>query len=164
MKRFYQNILLYSIIFSVFSACGLKTSDKINANDVNRQIKERKIKRIKEPEIAKRAYVLGQELAKTIKVEDCSSYDLKLLPDSTSNFINKIWVECQQPTDMIEQQVWDAYKYNMEHQLDLDDNIQRKKEGGRVVSYLYSYPKVVNDSLKLLQIELNHKALVLSLY
>ncbi|OHX67819.1 hypothetical protein [Flammeovirga pacifica] len=164
MHRFTFKILSSLLLFLTITSCGLKTSDKINANDVNRQIKERKIKRIQESDIADQAYKIGVALSDSIFTINCGDIPVDLIKVNKKEFINKVWVDCDVPSDGLTKQVWEAYQYSIKNNIKLDDNLQRIKEDNAVKAYLFSSPKIVNDSLKILQIELNHKALVLSLY
>lgn len=165
MKNIYQHITCYLILIGILFSCGLKTSDKIDANNVNRQIKERKIKQIHENDIAEKGYSIGQEIMKNnIFPFNCGQLDLNLLPDSLKPFVTKAWVECSESSDKIRKSVWKAYEYNIQNKLPLNDNIQNIITSSNRNSYLYSSPSSNNDSLKIIQIELNHKALVLSLY
>ncbi|ANQ51097.1 hypothetical protein KMW28_17790 [Flammeovirga yaeyamensis] len=165
MHRITLKILSTFVLFFSITACGFKTSDKINAPEVNKQIKERKIKRFKENEIADQAFRIGSQLSDSIFSINCGTLPVELLKIDQKEFINKVWVDCSTPKEDIPKQVWEAYAYSKNQKLELKDNIQRiKDDNERVTAYLFSSPKIVNDSLKVLQIELNHKALVLSLY
>ncbi|KXX72638.1 hypothetical protein [Flammeovirga sp. SJP92] len=165
MKSINQSLLAYFLIIASLFSCGLRTSDKIDANSVNKQIKERKIKQIHENDIAEKGYSIGRSIVKTTTIDQpCGDLALSIFADSLKPYIKKAWVECSTPTDEIEKSVWEAYQYNIDNKLPLNDNIQGIITSSNKKSYLYSSPLSKDDSLKVIQIELNHKALVLALY
>ncbi|NME71935.1 hypothetical protein [Flammeovirga aprica] len=165
MNSRYQPIFACLFITVSLFSCGLRTSDKIDANSVNKQIKERKIKQIKENDIAEKGYSIGRSIVKATSMDQpCGELPMDTFADSLKPYIKKAWVECSTPTDAIEKSVWEAYQYNIANKLPLSDNIQRIITPSNKKSYLFSSPMNNNDSLKVIQIELNHKALVLSLY
>ncbi|MBD0400129.1 MULTISPECIES: hypothetical protein [unclassified Flammeovirga] len=165
MKFINQSIVAYLILFLSLISCGLRTSDKIDANSVNKQIKERKIKQIKENDIAEKGFSIGSSIIKTISIDQaCGDLSLDIFADSLKPYIKKAWIECSTPTDEIEKSVWEAYQYNLDNNLPLNDNIQKIITSSNKKSYLYSSAMNNNGSLKIVQIELNHKALVLALY
>lgn len=165
MKYINQNITYYLLVLSLAFSCGFKTSDKIDANSVNREIKERKIKQIHENDIAEKGFSIGNAIVNSKDFSTlCGEINKTTYPDSLQSFISKIWVECDTPSNEIEKSVWEAYQYNVKNKIEMSNNIQRIVSPSNKKSFLYSSPVVVNDSLKVLQIELNNKALVLSLY
>lgn len=165
MKYINQNIAYYLLVLGFAFSCGLKTSDKIDSDSVNKEIKERKIKRIHENDIVEKGFSIGNSIALSKKFgSECGLIDKTIYADSLQSFITKIWVECSTPSNEIEKSVWEAYQYNRKNNLELSSNIQKITTSADRKSYLYSSPFVINDSLKILQVELNNKALVLSLY
>ncbi|MBB6463356.1 hypothetical protein [Flammeovirga kamogawensis] len=165
MKKISKQFPLFVLVIGLFFSCGLKTSEKIDSNSVNKQIKERKIKRIKEPNIVEKGFSIGTSISNNFdQKRPCGKINLDTMPDSVSQFLNKAWVACDTPSNKIEKSLWDAYHYNIKNEYALNSNIQKIHLTKTEDAYLYSYPYLNEGKLRILQIELNHKALVLALY
>ncbi|AZQ63323.1 hypothetical protein EI427_14060 [Flammeovirga pectinis] len=165
MKKISKQFSLFVLVIGLFFSCGLKTSEKINSTSVNKQIKERKIKRIKEPNIVEKGYAIGTTISTSFNQETpCGTIALTSMPDSVSQFLNKVWIACASPSNEIEKSLWDAYHYNIKNDYALNSNIQKIHLSKTEDAYLYSFPYLSDGKLRILQVELNHKALVLALY
>lgn len=147
---------LLCFLLCLVSACKVRTSEKINAEAVNREIESRKIKRIKEGEILSMAYEKGGKLAGELlkKIDENKNNCNKkwTLLQTNAHLIEEARTLCEAPPkiDEKEKMLWKAYFHDFERGIPLKKSIQ--KAGKR---FLYFHPLVQTDSAQ------NKKLLIL---
>lgn len=140
-----RKLIFFTLLIA--SSCGLKTSDKIDSEVVNKEIKARKIKRLKEGEIIEAAFNHGKRISQYLddKISgDCGAINKTEISQADTSLLLNMDVACNLPSrpNKKEKMVWDAYKYNLEQGIALEDNIQ--KLGGDEI--LFSHPLILEDS------------------
>lgn len=148
-------------------ACNLKTSDQIDADKVNQEIRDRKIRRFTDAEIADAAYKFGRHLADTLSAPlaqaPCESSVLALLPAEARAAVAEAQVVCTPPQQVSEKEamIWQAYQYNTQQQLPLTDNSQKINDS----LFLYTSPLEVKEGeWRVLRLVVRKKDLIRTLY
>jgi len=106
----------------IATSCGLKTSDEIDSEAVNKEIKSRKIKRLKEGEIMESAFNQGKRIIEKLDTQlgnqasDCEKEVSSLLAEKDKSLVLNARITCTLATDAGEKEtmVWEAYQYNLE--------------------------------------------------
>lgn len=158
-------ILLLSSLF-FFAACQVKQSDYVDVEVVKEEIRNAKIKRLTDAQIAQEAYARGKWIADSVfakiptNADLCSKQpDFSVLSAEQTSFIRHISFACQVPEQVSEKekQVWDSYFFSLNEKLTLADNLQ-KLDGDEI---LYTYPTVLeNAQLVVLRIILSKKEII----
>lgn len=156
------------IAISVLLMASCKKLSKEEQQAIARELKEREIKQIQESEIYDGAMTLGSEIAtqsqktlgahlmKTLKeggVEEAlkycniNAYNLvDSLSDRYSAEIKRVSHKLRNPKDApdsLENQILDAYLYNVEEGLELSSNVQRIDD----TTYLYTKPIIAANPM-----------------
>ena len=161
----------------ILAACDPGSQRRLDRETMEREMRHREPRRIKEAEIIDAALAQGQEIARLLRataVVDTSSAAAccPTLPQPTLDSLNNYYqapIACfalQAPNpaaDTLEQQLLDAYRYSLEQGQPLQDNIQA--QGHEYI--VYTTPITNGDNTKqacaIWRIRLNRKQVVLSM-
>jgi hypothetical protein len=146
--------MLRYLPFLCLLACSpLKTDEKINAKEVNQEIKDRKIKRVVDDEVVTFAYEKGTDIAGRVQQL------LKETPCTTENLSTQLkqdvllaaYVRCEGNTTFYhekEQEIWEAYQQAWGAGNEPGSSIQRLGEKGNYKELLYAVPFYYNKDGK----------------
>lgn len=138
---------------TLFMACG--PDNKVDAPGLRDAVENRKIKKIKEPEIEQRAYEMGN---KFIKICDSTLNAQVDLTDSTNceelnevkfSRILKIFgsdaiIVCAANTDdKMEQQLYEAIEYNFQNNIEATVNVQKHESQYYIVNSIHTPTKFI---------------------
>jgi len=161
--------ILMGLSFLSFVSCNLKTSDKIDAEAVNQEIKARKIKRLTDAQIVQSAFERGKDIASHLipvlekDTAICQFSNFSLVPEVKQKFISKIEMVCETKSDFKEKekQVWEAYQYNFKEGLAVEENIQKIDDKEILYSYPFFYPNDNGeDCLAMLRLLLSKREVI----
>ncbi|MFP4293777.1 MAG: hypothetical protein ACLFQ0_19260 [Cyclobacteriaceae bacterium] len=151
----------------LFSGCsGTDTTEQqVPGDSIQEEMEEREIKRILPGEIVEAAYTEGEKLSSQAQQIAVEAYrrrvgrdtnfadfvDAQALRDIDSLMQNKQasihWVAASDDNPQLqdtERQIWEAYLYNVENDLPLNDNVQRLGED----NFLYTRPVRLDVELR----------------
>jgi len=153
------SLFLLFISLYLLSGCGRDggQNQQIDREAIKKEMEQREIKRLLPADLVEGAYQRGDLLAakaEKLILQDQQSFS-SLLDSQALNAVDSLaqaedvqirWVD--QANDSVrldnkEQQLWEAYQYNVENSLPLDDNVQRLGDE----EYLYTKPLLLNAHL-----------------
>ncbi len=173
-------MLKYSFVFSLIiiglllAACDIGSQRRLEREKLEKELRRREPRRITEAEIIDAARVQGQEITKLLKT-NTSAQDscCPALPAAITDSVNTHYqaqINCfailnpAPAASAIEQQLLEAYRYNVEQQLPLDDNVQAQGKE----FFIYTAPVTNGGTTKtacaIWSIRLARKQVVLSMY
>jgi len=124
--------LIFLWILLAIAGCKIKIDSNIDAESVNEQIENRKIKRVTDSELvsfaSSRAQPIADSLFKTLPLEQdlCSRNGFQVSNPEDAALIDSVLVRCQATPNFTtkEYQVWQAYEYSAKNDLSFEENIQ----------------------------------------
>jgi hypothetical protein len=168
MSRLYKSIILVIVAFLGVSACDDTGTRGIDSKEVKEEIRNRTIKYITQPQIIDATFKRGQLIADTLQqalirqmqkavaentlVEAAKYCNLQALPpyarlqEEHTATIKRIRLKGQiegLSLNEMEKQLLDAYQYNQENKLPLENNVQ--KSGTEQM--LFTSPILVNNTV-----------------
>lgn len=154
-------------LLMLLTACKVKPVDNVDLKEVNAEIQSRKIKKISDAQVSGEALKKGEQIVafyiSNMQNQDfpCGAEEITSLPDSLQGVEVAKNVVCNTPSDKssVEYKLFEAYKYNQSQGLDLRPNLQADTD----TTYLYSYPVSKDGNLKVLNVQMSRKAIVLGL-
>lgn len=161
----------------ILAACDPGSQRRLDRETMEREMRHREPRRIKEAEIIDAALVQGQEIARLLRataVVDTSSAAAccPTLPQPTLDSLNNHYqaqVACfvllapNPAADTLEQQLLDAYRYSLEQRQPLQDNIQAQGHEHIVYTTPITNGGNTKQACAIWRIRLNRKQVVLSM-
>ncbi|WP_146201628.1 hypothetical protein [Sediminitomix flava] len=145
----------------------MKTAEEIDAPAVNREIKDRKIRRYKPAEIQQIAYERGVEIIREVKKDtlNCNTTTFST-PEKWNNLIESIHLVCEGENldtglGVVGNELWKAYQ---------NQNLTELLEKGTIQSdlrnknYIFSEAVAVEDGFGVIFITMSKKEVVRSMY
>ncbi len=160
-------VIVHLIIGLFLFACGSSDNKPVDREALRREMKEREIKHVLPGEIIEAAYGQGDSLAQMAQQVLIRQYqknpsEQKLadyFKNETSRSVDSLerayaakirWVSLQdtlpQQLSDLEKQILDAYRYNVEQEMEIDHNVQRIDDE----SYLYTQPVMQSELQQML--------------
>ncbi|MEK6477810.1 hypothetical protein WJR50_09760 [Catalinimonas sp. 4WD22] len=147
--------------------CDGTSTKQLDPEAINKEMEQREIKRILPAEIVEGAYEQGKDIASQAQELAIKLYQSEAgATEGFNSFITERtlvqidslakarnaeihWVpadadEIQIQLSELEQQLWDAYWYNVENDLAVNDNVQKINED----TYLYTKPMMLTPELR----------------
>lgn len=160
---------LFSKISFVLTICILGCdgtgNQQIRGEAFTEAIEQQEVKRILPAEFVESAYKLGetiamqaQEIAVSAYATEAAKVEGKFIDEHTLPKIDSLaqsyhaevhWIPAdadstQLQLSPLEQQLWEAYWYNIENDLPVNHNVQKIDDE----SYLYTHPEILNPELR----------------
>lgn len=163
VKVWKSSLPAYLLLWSMMAGCGGSGSgeQQIDREAIKEEMEQREIRRVLPAEIVEEAYQRGQTLSQQAlelsvevyqpseqNIRNLISPEAKIKIDSLSQAEGAAigWVDMTTDTAQLgekERQLWEAYLYNIENKLPLNDNVQRLGDE----EYLYTKPLVLDAEL-----------------
>jgi hypothetical protein len=175
LPSFLQRIASFLFIFGILltllgtAGCKVETDNAINVEKVKEEINDRKIKRYTDAQIVQAAFEMGKSIADSLG-EDllagavCGQSLKERLSDTwQKQAADAVSVICTLATNWQEKEklVWEAYAYNQENGLPLQENIQRIDPE----FFVFTHPLAADTTVtfRVLRIQLSSKEVIRSL-
>ncbi|MDF9801130.1 hypothetical protein OKW21_006393 [Catalinimonas alkaloidigena] len=160
-----NKILLPVIMMGSILGCDSASRKQLDQEAINKEMEQREIKRILPAEIVEGAYKQGNDIAVQAQELAVKLYQSEAgASEGLDSFVNERtlvtidslakahnaeihWVPAdaeQLQLSEMEQQLWEAYWYNVENDLPVNDNVQKINEE----AYLYTKPMMLNPGLR----------------
>ena len=144
---------LLQIIFALFILFGCEPHQKVDAPGLRDAVENRKIKKIKAPEIQQRALKIGSELItlfdsiliKNYVLNDslnCEMIDTNLFSTNSEEIKTNIICDLRSGDEM-EMKLFDALKYNFENNIEYTTSVQKYQEKYYVIHPIQTKQKFI---------------------
>ncbi|BDD06301.1 hypothetical protein [Aureibacter tunicatorum] len=157
MKKMWIKALL---VLAILSSCNEERHKDAGSAAFKKERKNRSFRKISQGEITAQAFKVGRELRPVLdslntlgKLDSTQQWEgFKISVIDSSRFSK---------ADSISQQLYDAYLYNLENKLPMEDNVQALNDD----RYIYAYPlqDSLSSSFKLVEVFLAKKNIILSM-
>lgn len=155
--------LPFVLLLTFLAACGLKTSDRIDARQVNSDIKNRKpiriLERERQAEAAGVSPLVMEDVERVFAAasDPCTAIADSLLPTKWQVLKPKMEIICSSENNLEgkAKKVWDAYQAALESGHPINGNYQKMPNN----EWLISIPRDIDGQLALLNITLGKEGL-----